>query len=441
MSKEHTSVQEEIGRGGIQSLSDTAHPPTPAHVPAVGNSASAGQDATQLVSLNKVPANLADEASKNALLEHLDEVLKSPSFNSSRRSQDFLRYIVRETVDGHGDSINERNIAHEVFGKGLNFEPGEDSLVRVKAREVRKRLAEYYDSAPSSPYLVEMPLGGYLPRIYVIERVPTKNQPRSSQENAARKPLDRRRFAWIVGGSLGILGAASIVPLVHFQRPPVDLLWKPIFATKTPLLVFIPILSERSDGALSDRVGIGPAAALRRAADFLTKHNYPYHLRFGADLTYAQLREQPSLILGGFSSIWTLEMTRDLRFTFVNNQGGDRQSLTSRGLVDGLVLVDKQTKQVWQAVNPKPDGYADQDYGILCRLFDAASGQIVLLAGGITTFGTEAAACVFFDPASFAEVVKKAPIDWETKNLQAVIRVSINGTTPSSPQIVATHFW
>lgn len=437
----HVSAHAGSGAVGINSPAETVPPYQETISTAIGAAPQAAHSALHSSSMRKVFPDNPDEKTRAGLWAHLDEVLKSTSFASSPRSQEFLRYIVRETVEGRGDSIKERNIAHEVFGRGINFEPGEDSLVRVKAREVRKRLAEYYDSAPESPFLIEMPLGGYLPRIQVVEQAPASDQTPSSQGEGAGKPFDRRRFAWMVGGSLGILGTVSIVGLANLHRSPLDLLWKPIFATKTPLLVFIPILTERSDGALSDRVGIGPAAALRRASDFLTKHNYPYNLRFGADLTYAQLREQPSLILGGFSSIWTLEMTRDLRFTFVNNQGGDRQSLTSRGLVDGLVLFDKQTKQVWQAVNPKPEGYADQDYGILCRLFDAASGQIVLLAGGITTFGTEAAACVFFDPASFAEVVKKAPVDWETKNLQAVIRVSINSTTPSSPQIVATHFW
>jgi hypothetical protein len=382
-----------------------------------------------------------DEATRAALWAHLDEVLKSPCFSTSRRSQEFLRYIVREAIEGRGNAIKERNIAHEVFGRGINFEPGEDSLVRVKAREVRKRLTDYYNSAPASPFVIELPLGGYFPRIHVPGQMPAFVQSGPGDGSDKTKPFNRRKFAWMLGGTLGVAGAASIVPLARLHRSPLDLLWKPIFATKTPLLVFIPILTERANGILSDRVGIGPAAALRRAADFLTKHDYPYHLRFGADLTFAQLREQPSLILGGFSSIWTLSLMRDLRFTFVDRQGPDTQSLSVQGLVSGQVLIDRQTNRTWEAVNPKPNGYADQDYGILCRLFDAASGQIVLLAGGLTTFGTEAAASIFFDPAAFAEVVKQAPDDWTTKNLQAVIRTSIIGTTPSTPQIVTTHFW
>jgi hypothetical protein len=234
----------------------------------------------------------------------------------------------------------------------------------------------------------------------------------------------------MLGGSVAALGAAFTYPLLYIHKAPLDLLWRPVFATKTPLLIFIPVLTNKADGTLTDRVGIGPAAALRRAADFLTSHDYPYHLRFGSDLTFSQLREQPSLILGGFSSIWTLRMTHDLRFNLVNSED-----------FRGRTVIDKQTNQVWKAVNPTANGYADQDYGILCRLFDAESGQIVLVAAGITTFGTEGAASVFFDPEVFSGLVKQAPSNWETKNFQAVVRVSIIGTTPSSPQLVATHFW
>jgi hypothetical protein len=384
-----------------------------------------------LAAMNKTSQDEASKVSADHALEHLDAILASSTFSSSKRCQEFLRYIVLEAVHGRGDLISERNIAYEVFGKGTNFEPGEDSLVRVKAREVRKRLSDYYESAPDKGIKIEIPLGAYVPRIHPSHDLSAPGTPHESEVKSIAKQFDRRRFAWMLGSSVAALGAAALTyPLFYRHNAPLDLLWRPVFATKMPLLIFIPVLTDRRDGTLTDRVGIGPAAALRRAADFLTKHNYPYHLRFGTDLTFSQLREQPSLILGGFSSIWTLRMTQNLRFNLV--QGEDLREPE---------VIDRQTNQVWKAVNPTANGYADQDYGILCRLFDAESGQIVLVAAGITTFATEAAASVLFDPESFSSMVKQAPGNWETKNFEAVIRVSIIGTTPSSPQLVATHFW
>lgn len=377
--------------------------------------------------MHEIHPDVVAEITPEQTIEHLDAVLASPCFATSRRSQEFLRYIVMETVHGRGDQIKERNIAQEVFGRGTDFEPGEDSLVRVKAREIRKRLAEYYDSTPAGCIRIELPLGGYVPQIRATCESHKEEIP-NNEVAVAGKPITRRRFMWLLGGSGTALGAASIATMFYRPRRPLDLLWTPVFATKTPMLIFIPVLKDRATGALDDRVGIGPAAALRRAADFLTRHKYPYHLRFGADLTYSQLREQPSLLLGGFSSDWSLRMTRDLRFSLKRDNADQ-------------VIVDNSSGRTWQAVNPTANGYADQDYGILCRLFDSASEQIVMLAAGITTFGTEAAANTFFDSVAFDQVVQQAPDNWSQKNLQAVVRVSIIGTTPSSPQIVASHFW
>lgn len=377
----------------------------------------------------KTTAHILPESERLRILEHLDLICTSPSFEASKRCQQFLRYIVAETIEGRGDSIKERNIAHEVFGKSIDFEPGEDSLVRVKARELRKRLAEYYRAVPAQDFHIDVPLGGYTPRIHDASQ-PTAPLCGEDRRNAERS-FNRRRLMWMLGGSLGAgAGAASLWPILHHPAAPLERLWRPVFATKAPLVIFIPILTDKISRAPSDQVGIGPAMALRRASDFLDKHRYPYHLRFGSDLTFAQLREQPSLLLGGFSSIWTHLMTRNLRFSLQWNE-----SISDRA------ILDTQSGKTWKTLGATPEGYADQDYGLLCRLFDKESGQIAMIAGGITTFGTEAAAAVFFGTPAFDDLIRQAPKGWETKNFEAVVHVSIIGATPGSPQLVASHFW
>lgn len=374
------------------------------------------------------PAELLQSETSRAL-EHLETICTSPSFVSSKRCQEFLRYVVTETVEGRGDQIKERNIAREVFGKGDDFEPGEFSLVRVKAGELRKRLSDHYQAAPEDGLRIELPPGSYVPRIHVHRQEPAA-EPQSTVTLApTQQPVNRRRFAWLAGSAAAALAAAGLYPLLHHEPDPLDLLWRPVFATRAALLIFIPVMREK-DGSLTEWVGIGPAAALRRAADFLTQHHYPYHLRFGSDLTFAQLREQPSLLLGGFEVDWTLRMTRDLRFVpLIDSASGAR------------AFIDRQTRQTWTEVKHAPNPYVDVDYGILCRLFDSVSGQIVFLAVGTQTFGTEGAASLLFDPKLFAGLIQHAPANWETKNFQAVIRVSVIGTTPSSPELVASYFW
>jgi hypothetical protein len=380
------------------------------------------------------PRTDISNASSSDTLEHLDVVLRSPAFISSKRCQEFLRYVVGETVEGRAESLKERTIAIEVFGKGIHFEPGEDSLVRVKAREVRKRLAEYYESAPDSALRIDIPLGSYVPRIQLSAKaVATVVEPIEIGTNSIepaqnKKHINRRKFLWLAGSSLGIVSAVPLALSFSQREPPLESLWRPVFATKTPLLIFIPVLTN--NGQLTDRVGMGTTVAVSRAAGYLTKQRYPYRLRFGADLNFSQLREQPSLLLGGFSSPWTSEMTRGLRFNLVQDPDGS----------DGAYVIDTQTARRWGPIKTQ-NGYSDQDYAILCRLFDSNNGQIVFIAAGITTFGTESAAEILFTPSLFSQLVKDAPKNWETKNFQVVIHISVIGTTPSSPQLIATYFW
>src|ERR1700678_2690966 len=146
-----------------------------------------------------VPNDISGPPSSETL-NHLDDILRSPSFASSKRCQEFLRYVVRETVEGRAHSIKERVIAQEVFGRGVHFEPGEDSLVRVKAREVRKRLADYYNSAPDSTLKIELPLGGYVPRILPsVKPVPPAAVVIEPVEAKDKSSLSRRRLLWMIG--------------------------------------------------------------------------------------------------------------------------------------------------------------------------------------------------------------------------------------------------
>ncbi len=76
--------------------------------------------------------------------EELSRVLACHEFRASKRSQDFLRYVVENTLQGHGDMLKERTIGIEVFGRPTSYDPSDDATVRVKAGEVRKRLGLYY---------------------------------------------------------------------------------------------------------------------------------------------------------------------------------------------------------------------------------------------------------------------------------------------------------
>ena len=345
---------------------------------------------------NKPNASL--EIPSNDILDHLEALCQSQFFSSSKRSQEFLRYIVQETIQGRAGQIKERNIACEVFGKDEDFEPGENSVVRVKASDVRKRLVEYYKSAPQQNIRIELPVGSYAPHFLKVEQ--SSEPPIGTEE--AHRPTSRRQFVWLAATAAAALSVSASFPLLRRSvQSPLDRLWKPIFTSNLPLIIFLPVMRYQ-DNSITEWTGIGPATALGLATAFLTQHQHPYELRFGSELTYAELRDSPCLLLGGFNMDWVALITHNLRYVpRLDQETGERS------------FFDNWTKQKWMTAIPPDKPYVTLDYGLVCRIFDTDTGQIVFLADGLYTFGTGGAAMLLFVPRLFSELVKTAPAGWK----------------------------
>jgi hypothetical protein len=101
-----------------------------------------------------------------SLEQHLNGVLEGEAFKGSHRSGKFLKYIVNRAIAGDFDSLKERAIGIEVFGRPPGYDTSADAIVRVTASDVRKRLLEHY-SRPGMAveYRISLPAGSYLPKI------------------------------------------------------------------------------------------------------------------------------------------------------------------------------------------------------------------------------------------------------------------------------------
>jgi hypothetical protein len=75
--------------------------------------------------------------------DQLRTILASPAFHGSKRCQQFLEYVCEKSLGGEAGALKERTVAIDVFGRQPQSELGEDTIVRVGAREVRKRLAQF----------------------------------------------------------------------------------------------------------------------------------------------------------------------------------------------------------------------------------------------------------------------------------------------------------
>ncbi len=94
----------------------------------------------------------------------LKALLSSQSFTSAPRLSAFLRYVVERALDGTADGVKEYSIGVEVFDRSDAFDPRTDTIVRVQAGRLRKKLAEYYATdGDENSIVIEVPTGGYVP--------------------------------------------------------------------------------------------------------------------------------------------------------------------------------------------------------------------------------------------------------------------------------------
>src|SRR6516162_6238160 len=138
--------------------------------------------------------------SSTSIREELDRVLASPEFRTSKRSQDFLKFVVEHALSGQADLLKERTIGIDVFGRSTDYDPGEDATVRVKAGEVRKRLGLYYSEQGALDLIrIELPLGTYVPEFHTIEAHPVASGPPASQVHVPREPASKTRGPLWIG--------------------------------------------------------------------------------------------------------------------------------------------------------------------------------------------------------------------------------------------------
>jgi hypothetical protein len=94
----------------------------------------------------------------------LERVLMSPVLEPCPSLCRFLRYVVEETLAARGDAIKEYTLGLEVFERGPQFDPRADPIVRVQARNLRARLARYYDGpGANDPVRIDVPKRTYVP--------------------------------------------------------------------------------------------------------------------------------------------------------------------------------------------------------------------------------------------------------------------------------------
>jgi hypothetical protein len=166
-----------------------------------------------------------------------------------------LNYTCARYFDGAAEQIKEYNIAVEALGRPANFDQRSDSIVRVEAHRLRKRLREYYEGEGANHAIqIEIPPGQYAPRFVYRERpelaerapapvvesiaVELMKTPPAVQAPPPPAPMMPRLLLWI---STAVLAVAVMVAIA------VSMVWRHAGAAKTGSglpLVGTPLLQQ-----------------------------------------------------------------------------------------------------------------------------------------------------------------------------------------------------
>jgi malectin (di-glucose binding ER protein) len=160
-----------------------------------------------------VPSATAEPVTWEAERAELQSVLHSPVFARSPALSHLLSYLCEKTFAGETDQIKEYSLALDVFDRSDAFDQDTDSIVRVQANRLRKRLSEYYagDGAGHAIH-VTIPVGQYVPQFQHVA---------ATEQNLAPAIEEPVRGAWYrekpgiwIAGSLAIAVAALMVAVL-----------------------------------------------------------------------------------------------------------------------------------------------------------------------------------------------------------------------------------
>ena len=398
-------------------------------------------------------SNLSDQDRERIRL-HLRKLLESRAFAHSHRSQAFLRYIVEEALAGRAAQIKERNVGVDVFGRNENFDPQEESIVRVGAWEVRKRLLHAYQADFGDGVRIEIPVGSYCPTFRlessaapVPRRIPAPAAWHFVIPGISAKIRDHQ-WLCLAASIFGVGTVLFFLLGVLRPRTPLDLLWQSFAMHKQPVLLALPeprvwnmkypelLFSNHAKEIPIDAVspvdsytGAGAGWGAARFAEQLASRHQQFIIRFGKDVSFPDLAQSPTIIFGGQSSPLSVQMTSNLRYRLISES-------------DKAVIADTRIKGAqWSNSGNKPLSGMHEGYALITILHSTDTGLPLMIVAGLGPADTRAGAEFLTNNSYLQELTKAAPKNWLKKNCQVVLQDVAYGDSPGRPNVVAWYVW
>ncbi len=335
--------------------------------------------------------------------DEVQRVLHSTQFRRAPKLQKFLSVICGYYFEDRSGDINEYVIATEAFGKGPDFDASQDSLVRVQAREARRRLHEYYqDEGKDSKLILDIPLGSYAPTFSApASPSPPKRVPmlKTAWVMLASTALvcavllfsaDRERRLWLGASAQASGGALS---------PLVSRLWSRFLDSDTPtvLVVSNPDVGECAGAQSADAVlppgtaaretpcpdeytGMGEAFAIDLFSNLFRARKKTLIVKQSRMVNEDDVKRYNLILLGGrMVNVWTGRLGSDLSLT------ADPSDITP-------ARTGTASNFKYETAFDSKTGQLIRDRGMIALRRHPTTGHWLLFLWGKHTQGTHAAA-------------------------------------------------
>lgn len=428
---------------------------------------------------SEVQFGTTPELTAEMIRAQLDLLVRDEVFRSSKRSVAFLKYVVEQTLNGAADQIKERTIGVEVFERDPSYDTNLDHIVRTAATELRKRLATYYvDEKHRSELRIGLTPGSYIPRFmlpgqghhpglegdFEAEASDTPFETHAAHIHIGATPATGGRAVthapmpwwrhWYTGAAgVALIGTAALVGYSWlFNANPEDLFWKPVLDTPGPVLVAVgdhpngpptlptvdgngSIVTPVPSSDSSQTVPFADTVTIAKVVGALEARNKQVIIRRGSESSFSDLRNGAVVLIGAFNNEWSLRLTRQLRYSLALDPDQhliyirDAKNPASRSW---SWATNQPTQPVTGVNSPKL-----QDFALISRIRDAGTGHVVVVIGGLYTYGTETAGEFLTDPQHMKEISRQARLNGSEQNLQIVLGTTVTDGVPGPPRVLA----
>ena len=179
-------------------------------------------------------------------------------------------------------------------------------------------------------------------------------------------------------------------------------------------------------------VSMTDVTAANDLAGFLRRSGKDTSIRPATGTSLADLRANPSILLGSFQNEWAVRLGTSLHFRF--------QAESDHG-VRWIEDTSNPNDKTWSVDLSAPYDQVRSDYALISRIQDQTTGQWWIGIAGLTGLGTLTAHQMVMDPNAMTMLASSLPKDWEHKNLQIVVAVTMVQGSTGGTRVMSAYVW